>query len=187
MTDDMNSQTQGELGMSGTLSVRIKIQLEGHFWELANSHAAKAEELKGTSAELREAAGAIVMSAVCLESFINGDLIEQGASPDLLWKTLETKWHTATKSFGDPIDKGQEPFQSFHWLVQLRNYVVHFVPKFEPLVQSGTSQISPVEKKITAETAARAVQAAKALLEDYAARQGREWPWPRSDSPSAPD
>lgn len=160
-----------EAGMFRTL-------LEAHLWGLAREHAERSQAASySDSTDMREAIGAIVMSAACLEAYINSVLIEDlDCSEEELNKTLESKWELAAQKIERPFDKGNEPFQSLNWLVGERNYVLHYKPSLTKPVKTGRVFVSQASARLTRDAARRAVQTCKSIITGFCERRGEAPP-----------
>jgi hypothetical protein len=125
----------------------------------AKEAAKRARASAGTVQEQLEAMTSIVLSGVVAEASINeiGDWFEfhrlrpPFSIPSQLpygfeQMELRTKWSLLPLIVrGRTFDSGAEPWQSFHALIQLRNYIVHIRPD-RPLLKSVTSLL--VAKKL---------------------------------------
>lgn len=167
------------MGAHATISVGIKTHMEGHLWDLANEHANDAAQAETDKERLQASVATIILTVACLESFINGELIEFGFPEDQLWNELQDKWVSAVSRLGGSISKGHQPLQGLKWLAGLRNELIHYRPRYETPVHTPEGIKSPAEERYTPAVAAKAIQVATELLEQYAMLQGYPWPWKR--------
>ena len=139
-------------------------------------HAAvKAEE---EFARAQAIATVIVFSALCLEAYANQQLagldLEEAESLSLV-----SKWILLPRFRGGAgrFDEGAEPFQSFKYLIKLRNSrLVHFHPGRETEAH-GTSKARPylgelLQDSSTAQRCFDTIGAMIRMLEDLAPREG---------------
>ena len=167
-----------QLAPTGNVNLRIRTPLESHLWKLAQEHADRAEAAsESDSTEMREAIGAIVMSAACLEAYVNAVLIEElRCSEEVLDRSLEGKWELAAETIGQPFDKGLQPFQDLNWLAGERNYILHYKPAWKEPVKTARGRASEASARLSREAARRAVQTCQALIIDLSEKRGEAPP-----------
>ena len=107
---------------------RAMYQLAKEMLSRSRKHFAQAAIAVGL--QMRYAALAVVCAFTSLESYINGYGAER-LNPEV-WRECRrlrpaTKWILVPQlATGQTFNKETEPFQSFIWLRNLRNYVLHF-------------------------------------------------------------
>ncbi len=145
-----------------------------HLWQLAQEHMNKAQ-ISSDPVEMQQAIAAVVMAGACLEAYINAVLSEQlhWSDDKLREKTLEGKWEAIAQEFGQPFDKGMRPFQDLHWLVDLRNYVLHYKykPKFTEPVQTKAGRVPEVRARLNKAASKRAVETCRTLVTELCRRR----------------
>jgi hypothetical protein len=167
---------------------------------LAQQHAADSEIACKSSKrndELNDAIQAIILATACLEAFINQEAIQVlgqdfetydkgyiGAWGKTYKKgrgysNLEDKWFEITNRISNKqFNKGEEPFQSFHKLVELRNEILHYkgIPAASvPSTCHHVSGVIPPERaKFTAKAAKDAVESMRAMLEKFYVLTGKQ-------------
>ena len=167
---------KGTVSMTGSLTIRARRPLEVHLWQLAQEHAERAQDATDP-VEMQQTIGAVVMAAACLEAYINSALIEKLHRPeDDLWKRLETKWEDAAKEIDQPFDKGKPPFRDFRWLIDLRNWVLHYRPKFTEPVKTREGGVPEARAKLTKAAARRAVDTCRVLITDLCSKRNESPP-----------
>jgi hypothetical protein len=140
-----------------------------YFYYLANELAFMAGKDKFDQNIFRYAVGTVIMSYTTIETYFNHLLfsekyplrrIHEGMSDELLGKiermSLPEKIEFAVRFYPDAKQEllkiGWEPYQSFDLLRQMRNLLVHYIPKQE-LVWSVTGEhidnIEKLEKRLT--------------------------------------
>lgn len=118
-----------------TYEIEIEADFPRHMYELAKEMLSRTREhfsqaVIGVGLQMRYASLAVVCAFTSLESYING------YGPERLnlevWRECRrlrpgTKWMVVPQlATGQTFNKETEPFQSFIWLRNLRNYVLHF-------------------------------------------------------------
>jgi hypothetical protein len=119
--------------------------------------------------EIEAAAEAITLSAMCLEAYVNGLIVDR--LPEL-WKDMErmearAKWLLVPILLGerDCFDKGAMPFQAFAKLVGWRNELVHYKHEFaNPIEAAGLGRVSDLHGVCNAENARKAVEAVTLMV-----------------------
>ncbi len=167
---------KGTMSMTGSLTSRTRRPLEVHLWQLAQEHAERAQSASDPL-EMQQTIGAVVMAAACLEAYINSVFIEELHRPeDDLWKSPEAKWEDAAKEIGQPFDKGRPPFQDLKRLMDLRNYVLHYKPRFTEPVKTREGRVPEARAKLTKAAARRAVDTCRVLITDLCSKRNESPP-----------
>lgn len=189
-----------EVKVSASYSVRTAI--EKILYDLAYLHAIDAETARqGNKAndELEHTIQSIILSAACMEAFINqegikalkqefyrydkgqidiwGNDLNRG-DKEYSYPSLESKWCEITERIsGKQFDKGKYPFQGFHELVNLRNEILHYKAMSGPPVHvPSRGNITPERAKFTSKAAQDAVKSMKGMLEEYHTLTGKKLP-----------
>ena len=92
------------------------------------------------AAEIEAAAESIVLSAMCLEAYINGfaqDHLAQQWTQDTERVEAPVKWLIIPAMLGkrDCFTKGSQPYQDFMMLIRWRNELAHYKHEFYAPVQ----------------------------------------------------
>lgn len=131
--------------------------------------------------EMQNSMMCFLFCVTCLEAYINtygGDKIlnllekKRGDTSKLLWEKLERlrledKWFTVPKLLLEKtFELKEEPYKSLKWLVDKRNFIVHYKAKFrEPKVDRlGNTGADIVFTEYTLETAEKAFQLVKNII-----------------------
>jgi hypothetical protein len=133
--------------------------------------------------EIEAAAEAITLSAMCLEAYINGLIVD--LFPDL-WKEMErmeakAKWLLVPVLLRhrDCFARGTMPFQSFAKLIGWRNELVHYKHEFaNPVEVAGLGRVSELHGICNVENARKAVDTVTLMvrrLHDCLGIPGPEW------------
>lgn len=134
------------------------------FFRGCNQHSTKAEKIYNSAKDdselirkldeiYQERASAIILGQACLEAFINDKGFEHFPK---LWKLIEeklsliNKWKLflILKGKSDVYDSGREPYQSLKSLINKRNYLIHFKPKYEKVIRKGKKATTNLEKTL---------------------------------------
>jgi hypothetical protein len=188
------------IGIKVSVSVAVRTAIERILYGLAQQHTADAEmacKSGKRNDELNDAIRTIILATACLEAFINQEAI-QVLDQDFdaydkgfidAWgktyrkrrgyPTLEDKWFEITNRISNKqFNKGEEPFQSFHKLVELRNEILHYKGIPAAPVPSTCHHvpgvIPPERAKFTAKAAKAAVESMRAMLEKFHILTGKQ-------------
>ena len=169
---------------SETITVEMRSDLEIFMFRHALINANEASKYKGATTpddmqkELEHSMIAILMSHLCLEAYINRiGVLRLAMHPEkerqTLWESLEranpqSKWVIITKlatKTGQTFVKSEEPLKSFEWLMELRNYIVHYrgLPK-KSVGMRGPYPITEAQAKLSADNAKKAVDIVKKMI-----------------------
>jgi len=145
-------------------------------YELAQEMSFNASQFEyhaGLSEQMKYSSIAIVASFLCLESYING----YGATrlDPALWRAcdrmpIDAKWLVIPKlATGMTFSRGHEPFQSFIWLRNLRNYAVHYVEKtlkmeFDTSAAHPPTEVLEPYQKFSANNAVKACDIVRSMI-----------------------
>lgn len=112
---------------------------------------------QGIIRAIKNTSAVVILLTACLESYINEYLALMRQMEPQKWggpiakldsADLRTKWHEAPLIFGNvTFDKSAEPFQSFHFLVSLRNELVHYDPRFRTPLEFPSKVVSALKDK----------------------------------------
>ena len=151
--------------------MKIRRELDIGMWITAYEFYKKAKqenENKGKK-ELIYSAIAIILAVSSLEAYINRfgiDFLHIETSnnkikiwKELEWMSLEDKWIVFPKILtGKTFNKGENPYQTFKEIVNIRNFIVHYKAKFiSPSEVEGT--------KINYKNAEKGVKSARDMIE----------------------
>ena len=140
-----------------------------YFYYLANELAYKAIVDKHDNNAFRYAVGTVIMSYTTIETYFNHMLfseeyalrkLHEGMTDELktriermsLPEKIEFALRFQANAQIDFLNRGQEPYQSFDLLRQMRNLLVHYVPERETVwSESGehVDNIKKLEKKLS--------------------------------------
>lgn len=191
-----------KVGLKASASVTVRTLIEKILYELAYQHATDAEiasKKKTRNDELSHTIQAIILATACMEAFINQEAIDmlkqdfykydQGyidvrgntLTQRRGYPSLEDKWCEITERIGNKqFDKGKQPFQGFHKLVELRNELLHYKATSAPPVpspwQDVPGSVTPERAKFTAKAAMDAVESMRAMLEQFHVLTGKRKP-----------
>lgn len=184
----------GQISATSTVSVEIWTPLHPILYRVAGerldeSKEARKQGTEGNQKELESSMVAIVLAVTCLESFINaegrnrlGDSWEaytqgEGRKNDKRPR-IRDKWFElpAKLNEGRTFDKGAEPFQDFHELVSLRNYIIHhdtipMTPQSSPI-----GNVSEARARINYDSALKGISAMKGMLTQFHVLSGEDVP-----------
>ena len=129
----------------------VRTLIEKHLYDLACLHsidATNANKNSDPNDELKHSIQTIILSTACLEAFINQECIRilgqefyryDKGQIDIygnpiakntklkIYPRLESKWCEITERIcNKKYDKGKQPFQGFHKLINLRNEILHY-------------------------------------------------------------
>ena len=172
--ENLQSESMGR--PSEIIEIEVYIGFAQAMYELAQEMSIKASQFDyhaGLSEQMKYSSIAIVASFLCLESYING----YGATrlDPSLWKAcdrmpIDAKWLVIPKlATGLTFSRGHEPFQSFIWLRNLRNYAVHFVEKtfkmeFDTSAAHPATEVLKPHQKFSAANAAKACDVVRSMI-----------------------
>jgi len=161
--------------------IKVRSFVEPLFLRVAHRAAARAEAVRARIAtegalavlvaeEIEASAESIILSATCLEAFING--VAQDRLDASLWPALEglrtvDKWLAISSILGVPkcFDKGKNPFQDFDKLVGWRNSLVHYKHKpRQPIEVPGLGTVTALNAICHAANARKAVDTTRAMM-----------------------
>ncbi len=171
----------GEMTSSGSLSVKMRSQLEINMYRLAVEHAVEACKshkmaTEDANIELDHSLRAIILAAACLEAFINSEGIsvygsewegyESGTIRPKGRPNLEVKWFevTARRTGGPTFCKGRLPYQGLIDLIRSRNYILHYKSPMSPPVSSSIGNVTEARACINLGSARSAVDTMKSML-----------------------
>ncbi|MFN2454037.1 MAG: hypothetical protein ABR577_07430 [Pyrinomonadaceae bacterium] len=140
-----------------------------YFYYLANelTHLALEDEDKNGINAFRYAMGVVIFSYTTIETFTNHIFHSKNYKINELFSSLSDELNEKIERFSlnekiefafkfypdskiKELNKGEEPFQSFDILRQLRNFLIHYIPK-EEVVHSDNKkyldQLTKLEKK----------------------------------------
>ena len=182
------------IGINVSAKCEVRTLIEKMLYELANQHASDAKEAhengKLSNSELSHSLQTIILAAACLEAFINQKAIEilkeefalydkgiidaygKKLPPKSGHPGLENKWCDITKRIcGRTFNRGEQPFQDFNELLELRNYILHYKATSVPPVPSPRKDISGYvtseRAKLTSQTAQEAVKSMKEMIKEF--------------------
>jgi hypothetical protein len=117
--------------------------------------------------EMQRSMACFVFCEICLEAYINtyaGDRLSKLVWERLERLRLEDKWIVVPEIvLGKTFETDKEPYKSLKWLVEQRNFIVHYKGKFsKPEIDRLGNPHDRVFKIFTLESAERAFQ----LVED---------------------
>jgi hypothetical protein len=196
-------EATAKLGLKVSVSATVRTGVEMKLYDLACQHAAAAQaacKSGNHEEELSSSIQAIILAAACMEAFINQEAISVLGPHDfdkydsghidahckLLsekrgYPSLEDKWCEITERISNKtFDKGKQPFQGFHELVELRNKVLHYKgisaqPVLSPW-QGVERSVTPERGKLTAELAQNVVNSIRGMLQEYHIFCGKQLP-----------
>lgn len=132
----------------------------------------------------------MVMCALAVESLCNttGELIYLDWKADFETSSTKAKIRIICEKLDIKYDRGKEPFQTLHWVLQFRNKIAHAKPEpisNELLVsQSEYDQLqltdgpqSKLEEDITIENAKRVLSRIHEFIEIIASKMPEELSW----------
>jgi len=119
--------------------------------------------------EMQRSMACFIFCNICLEAYINtyaGDRLSE-----LIWERLERirledKWIIVPKLILDKtFETDKEPYKSLKWLVDQRNFIVHYKGKFSKLEIDRLGTFNDrVFKEFTLESAEKAFQLIKDMI-----------------------
>lgn len=161
---------------SENIEMEVYIGFPEAMFELAQEMAIKASQFRyhaGLPEQMKYSSIAIVASFLCLESYING----YGSTrlDSSLWRAcdhmpIDAKWLVIPKlATAMTFSRGHEPFQSFIWLRNLRNYAVHFVEQtfkmeFDTSAARPPTEILEPYQKFSGDNAAKACDVVRSMI-----------------------
>jgi hypothetical protein len=136
-------------------------------WAYAQTAAANQNQ----SEEMDHSLEAIVMAAVCLESFINSAHLQAGGQPFPSNDRTPTtkKWIDVTKAVagGRTFDRISPIYKRIKMLFAERDYIMHYKAGFQIPIQTREGQVSEAVAKLTAENATKAVEAMRDAIHKF--------------------
>lgn len=187
------AQLSEQVHIGDSAKATLRTHLEICLYRLAWEHATNARAVCPGDDELDHALRAIILAAACLEAFIN---LEGMAAYGLNWDdyesgrarpcgrrpSVEDKWLevTARITGGQTFEKGKQPFQGFHQLVRLRDYVLHYKAPYKAAVPHGlrgsTQYVAEARAKLDAQAAQMVVKSMKGMLVQFHDLTGQTLP-----------
>jgi hypothetical protein len=129
------------------------------------------EKLGHELIEMQRSMACFVFCEICLEAYINtyaGDRLSKLAWEKLQRRLgLEDKWIVVPELvLGKTFETDKEPYKLLKWLVEERNFIVHYKGKFSKLeIDRLGNPHDRVFKKFTLEEAEKAFQLVKDMIE----------------------
>ncbi len=164
-------------------SFEIRSYIEPLFFRAAHRAAKRAENasvfVKGRapstlaiSEEIEAAAESLVLSAMCLEAYINGfaqDHLSHIWTQDVERMEAAIKWLIIPVMLGNPncFSKDPQPYQDFMMLIRWRNnYLAHYKHKFQsPDLIKDVGAVSKIYAICNAENAKKAIDIVRRMIE----------------------
>jgi hypothetical protein len=131
--------------------------------------------------EMQMSMACFIFSELCLEAYVNtyaGDKIDELVWERLERLRLEDKWIIVPKLvLSKTFKTDEEPYKSLKWLVEERNFIVHYKGRFsEPEIgRLGIAQ-DKVFKKFELENAERGFQLVKDMIKKLHSFDGSSCP-----------
>jgi len=191
-----------QLGLKASASMTVRTAIEMTLYDLVCQHAAAAEAACNSGnhkEELSSSIQTIILAATCMEAFINQEAIRM-LGPEFYrydrgcidvhckpltqkrgYPSLEDKWCEITERVSNKqFDKGKQPFQGFHELVELRNEVLHYKgisaqPVPSPW-QDVQGSVTSERAKFTAAVAQDVVKSMRGMLQKFHTLCGKQLP-----------
>ncbi|HUY88606.1 MAG TPA: hypothetical protein VMV10_07725 [Pirellulales bacterium] len=170
----------------GKLKVRSKV--EPLLFRAAHRAAARAVEARVAAVahaisvahlaeEIEAAAEAITLSAMCLEAYINGLIIDRlpNLRSELDRIEIRSKWLLVPTLLGEAncFDKGATPYQVFKSVIDWRNMLVHYKHEFAcPVDEAGIGRVSHLRSICNAKNALKAVEVVVLMVRQINKRLG---------------
>jgi hypothetical protein len=121
-----------------------------------------------------------VLCAAALESHINAcarELLEGKLRDGFDDAGLEFKWLALPRLLGHAgFEAGNEPFQSFHRLVQFRNHLVHYRERREVWIDPGVPSFLD-NLGLTRDAAQKSIHSVVGMISELARQLGHEVPY----------
>jgi len=180
------------IGMVTEIKWSVRTLFEKVLYDLARQHANDAESafaVRKHNDEMVHSIQAVVFAAACLEAFINQIGIDKleakfdaydAGKVDAKGNNLATRHHPSVEDkwcdmtqliCGKQFDKGKSPFQGFHGLLALRQYILHYKAMSSegfPSPWQDMNGFVPEERaKLTASAARSAVQSMEGMLKEF--------------------
>lgn len=140
------------------------------------------EKIGHHSKETQKSMVCFIFCEICLEAYINtyaGDRLSK-----LVWEKLERlnlndKWIIVPELiFKKTFETEEEPYKSLKWLVEKRNFIVHYKGKFrKPEINRLRVNTDRVFKDYALENAERALQLVKDMIRILHSFDGSEIPF----------
>ncbi len=126
--------------------------------------------------EMQRSMACFIFCGICLEAYINtyaGDRLSSDRFSKLVWEKLERclkdKWKEVPELvLGKTFETDKEPYKSLRWLVEKRNFIVHYKGKFsKPEMNDRLGDVTDrIFNQFTLEEAERAFQLVKDMIKN---------------------
>jgi hypothetical protein len=132
--------------------------------------------------EMQNSMACFIYCTICVESYINtyaGNRLSKIAWEKLERLRLEDKWIIVPELIlSKTFETDKEPYKSLKWLVDQRNFIVHYKSKLRELEMNDRigRRTDKMFNQFTLETAERAFQLAKDMIKVLHSFDGSQAP-----------
>jgi hypothetical protein len=167
--DSVNIKTRYEVSISAYNFAKSFVEDCRRYRELCDKAKDMQEKLGHLLNEMQRSMACFIFCEICLEAYINtyaGDRLSKLVWERLERLRLEDKWIIVPELLlKKTFEKDKEPYKSLKWLVDKRNFIVHYKGKFsEPKIDRLGNLHDRIFTEFTLEDTEKAFQLVKDMI-----------------------